>query len=380
MKYIYYFSFFVLLFFSCKEQKKEAVIETKIPEEKATSQNFYVGTYTDGDSEGIYQYALHDNGTLEKIGLSVKSQNPSFLAFTKDRKFLLAVNEIDDYGTGTISSYAINKDSLLFVNKQISGGAHPCFVSVNNNGNVLSANYTGGNVGLLQVNANGELSGPYATQNHSGNLKTDEQNNPHAHSAWFVPNSDTEIISVDLGTNQLWFSTLNNKMRTLKLSEKAPTLDLPKGAGPRHLSFHPNGKWVYVVNELNATVSLIHKLEEDYKLINSYTTLPRDFKAESFCADIHISANGEFLYASNRGHNSIVIFKVDKNDGNLTAVGHESVHGEWPRNFAISPDGKFLLVANQHTNNIVSFKRDTKTGLLEYISEIEAPTPVCILF
>jgi len=156
---------------------------------------------------------------------------------------------------------------------------------------------------------------------------------------------------------------------------------LAEGAGPRHLTFHPTNKWIYVVNELDCTVSLITQSKDGlYNLETSYSTLPENFTDENYCADIHITSDGKFIYASNRGHNSIVIYEVNQMNGSLKFIGHESTRGEWPRNFSLSSDDNYLLVANQHTNNIVSFKRNLATGLLEYIGQIEAPTPVCILF
>ena len=152
-------------------------------------------------------------------------------------------------------------------------------------------------------------------------------------------------------------------------------------AGPRHLTIHPNGKWMYVLNELNATITLVEKnTEGNYIKKSTIGILPTDFTGKNSSADIHISWSGKFVYASNRGHNSIVILKTNDLDGSLTLIGHQTKNIDTPRNFSLSPDEKYLLVANQNSNSIVSFKRDTKTGLLEFIDEIEAPTPVCILF
>jgi len=156
---------------------------------------------------------------------------------------------------------------------------------------------------------------------------------------------------------------------------------MSEGAGPRHLTFHPNGKWIYVLNELNATVVLVQKTENGKYIKGSpVSTLPLGYTDANTCADIHISSDGNFVYASNRGHNSIAIYKVNANNGSLTLIDHQSTLGNGPRNFSLSPNDNYLLVANQHTNNIVSFKRDKNTGLLTSMDQIEAPTPVCILF
>jgi len=358
-----------LILISCKNKKETT---------PSMDKNFplYVGTYTKGDSKGIYKYILHKDGKLTKIGLAAKSENPSFLAFSSDKKYLLAVNETNPKGgTGSVESFLINNDSLLLINRSSSGGAHPCFVTSNKSGFVLTANYSSGNVGLLKLNKNGELSDILDIQQHVGK----GQKIPHAHSAWF-DFDDKSIISIDLGTDELLFSKLDVQQQ--KLTPSNPyKIRLKSGAGPRHLSFHPNKKWIYVVNELNSTITYLQKNDSGkYDSISSVSTLPKGYSKSNSCADIHISSDGKFVYASNRGHNSIAIFEVNVNNGSLKIIGHESTKGDTPRNFSLSPDGDFLLAANQLTNNIVTFKRDKKTGQLKYISQIAAPTPVCILF
>ena len=357
----------------CEKANKKQVQENK-------TYSFFVGTYTDGDSQGIYKYSLQKDGKLSLNGLAAISDNPSFLTKSTDSKYLIAVNEISNKDTvGSVESFLIQSDTLKLINKSSSGGAHPCFVTVNEAGYVLTANYTGGNVGLLQLNSQGELTGLLDLQQHSGSNTTDRQKGPHAHSTWFTPKNN-DVISVDLGTNELWFSKLDTE--TQKLVPSNPnTLAMEPGAGPRHLTFHPNGQWLYVVNELNGTVTLVEKtIAGTYQKKGSVSTLPVDYNKPNSCADIHISSDGKFLYVSNRGHNSIAIFKVSSDDGALTLVAHEATRGDGPRNFSLTPDENFLLVANQHSNNIISFKRNTATGLLEYVDEIKAPTPVCILF
>ncbi|MEN8138084.1 MAG: lactonase family protein [Bacteroidota bacterium] len=363
-------SIFILLIIFLINKKNDG----NTNEMKQQGMTFYVGTYTTNSSEGIYKYSLLGNGIIEFIGLAVKTENPSFITKSADKKYLLAVNENKD---GTIKSFEINEDSLKFISKSSSGGAHPCFVSVNKEGYVLVANYTGGNVGLIKLGNNGKLSTLLDVQQHYGKGTTDRQKTPHAHSVWFESN-DKNIISVDLGTNELIFSSIDSEKQKLIPSEQKK-LKIDAGAGPRHLTFHPSKKWIYTVNELNSTVSLIKKEKNNYALVSSFSTLPKNCTEENTCADIHISNDGKFLYASNRGHNSIAIFSIDT-DGKLRLLSHESTRGNGPRNFSLSPDNNFILVANQHTDNIVSFKRDVKTGMLKYIMEVKAPAPVCILF
>jgi len=341
--------------------------------------SFYVGTYTNSESKGIYKYLMQNDGTLKQIGLAATTENPSFLAMSSDKKYLVAVSETNNQDNGTIASFLVEEDSLKLINQSSSGGKHPCFVAVNEAGYVLSANYTGGNIGLLKLDRNGNLSELLDLQQHSGSDITKRQKGPHAHSVWFEPNGNN-VIAVDLGTNELIFSQLDTVSQKLVASNPYK-LGMKSGAGPRHLTFHPNGQWIYVINELDCTVTQVTKTEtNDYVKGASLSTLPDGFTEENTCADIHISSDGKFLYASNRGDNSIAIFSVDSDEGSLNLVGHESTRGDGPRNFSLSPDDNYLLVANQHTNNIVSFKRDKVSGLLNYVSEVEAPTPVCILF
>lgn len=361
---------------SCKENKKETVVES---EEIAPVQKFYVGTYTGEDSKGIYRYALHADGSLERIRLSSVSNNASFLIKSPDGNYLIAVNELDEDGTGYVESFSIEGDSLQSLSKSISGGAHPCHLVMTNEGHVLVSNYTGGNVGLLKLDNTGKLSDLLFLDQHEGNGGTENQNAPHAHSAQFYGDGK-DVLVADLGTNELWFSKLDSEANKL-IPSSPQKIVMEKGAGPRHTVFHPNKEWLYVVNELNATITKVVKKENGvFEKKESISTLPEGYKEDSFCADIHISADGKFVYASNRGHNSIAIFSVDQMTGELTSAGYESTKGDWPRNFSLSPNGDFLLVANQKTNNIVSFKRDSETGLLMFVAEIEAPTPVCILF
>jgi 6-phosphogluconolactonase len=338
---------------------------------------FWLGTYTDGKSEGIYKFNLQKDGTIALIGLAVKSTNPSYLAYSNEGSEIFAVNEI--HPEGTVEAFKIAGDSLQLLSKSLSGGADPCFIRVNKAGYVLVANYSSGTVGLLKQLPTGGLSALLNIQQHTGKGTTERQQAPHAHSAWFLNDGNT-IVSADLGTNQLWFSHIDTLQNILVYDE--PTqLNMAKASGPRHIAFHPLEKWFYVINELSSTITLVQKNTSDFfDTLSTVSTLPQDFKENNQCADIHITADGKFLYASNRGHNSIAIFSINQDNGQLSNLDFVSVHGDWPRNFSLSPNEDFLIVANQRSNNLVSFKRDKDTGLLTYSHELEAPSPVCILF
>ena len=361
--------FLSMIFFSPQKVKSQTV----------TNYFFYVGTYTNDESEGIYKYWLKEDGSIKKIGLVAKSNNPSYLAKSLDNAFLIAVNEIgNNAGGGKLESYAIEADSLKRISQKSSGGGYPCFIGINKKGYVLTANYEDGTVTLSKLTRTGALSEPLDVLQHVGSGTTPRQEGPHAHSVWFDGNDN--IISIDLGTNDLWFSRIETN--TNKITPSNPqTLPMPIGAGPRHMTLHPNNTWAYVINELSSTITMLSKSNtENYKIGQSISTLPNNYDGTSTCADIHISSDGKFVYASNRGHDSIAIYSVNSTNGELDLVGHELTRGKTPRNFALSPDDCYLLVANQNTNTIVSFKRDETSGLLTFVDEIDAPTPVCILF
>jgi len=360
----------VLALFSCRNSLDEDTSEeSAIP--------FYIGTYTESGSQGIYKGVLDNEGRIELKGLAAETENPSFLALDTRGEFLLAVNE--NSPEGTVESYRVKGDSLVMVDRSSSGGAHPCFVTVNEEGWILTANYSSGTVGLINMDSTGELGELLDVQQHTGRGTTERQRGPHAHSAWFVPASKM-VISVDLGTNELWFSELDTIHMNLASVEQ-PRLSMDPGAGPRHLAFHPELNWLYVINELNSTVTLVKKNKDGlYEKGQSFTTLPDDYDRDNYCADIHISSDGNFIYASNRGHNSIVIFKAGQENDTLKFIGYRNTCGDWPRNFAFSPGENYLLVANQYSDNIISFKRDKHTGLIEAVDTISVPSPVCILF
>ena len=350
-----------------------ALLSSCVSKEENKSYPFYLGTYTDGESKGIYQGVLKNDGTFDTLQLAAEANNPSFLCFANQGTSLLSVGEVNIEGTGTVDSYQITGNGLKHASTSISGGAHPCHIMSNDKGDVLMANYTGGNLGYVQIDNDGNLSDLLDVAQHNNSSNPEQQNKAHAHSAWML--GEDKLVAVDLGINQLIFYLVkNNELH------KTDSLLMEQGAGPRHLTFHPTKEIMYVVNELNSTVSVVIKDNKGWKLLNSVTTLPMNYSDESYCADIHISNDGRFLYASNRGHNSIAIFQLDDTGQALKLISHQDVKGEWPRNFSLTPDGEYLVVANQHSNNLVAFKRSDQTGQLSFSSEIKAGSPVCMLF
>ncbi len=341
--------------------------------EAGTETTFLLGTYNDDGvhEPGIYRFALRTDGSLVNQGRVAEINSPSFLAYNRDRTSLLAVEESE---TGSVAAFRVFGDALNYVNSQPSGGGGPCHVNISDDGYVAVANYGGGTTELLRLESGGRLSAPLDVSDHHS--RGGEE--PHAHSSYFL-NGNSEMLSVDLGTDEVWHYNLIKPAGKLDPATP-PTVAMAEGAGPRHLTLHPNGKWIYVINELNSTVTQVSRDGSTLAVVQSWSTLPPDFTGESFCADIHVSRDGKFLYGSNRGHNSIVVYAIDGRSGALTPLEYESVAGDWPRNFALSPDENFLLVANQRSKNITTLRRNEKTGMLDYVASTTAPIPVCILF
>ena len=352
------------------------------------AQRLYVGTYTNtaAKSEGIYSYLMDpDTGALSRAG-SFKSDNPSFLTIDASRRFLYAVNEIGDFlgkPSGGVSAYAIDKlGNLRLLNEQATQGADPCYLTIDEKKRtLLVANYTGGNVSVLPVRSDGTLGMVSEVQQHEGSGPKEQQKGPHAHCI-ILDRSQRHALSADLGIDKVLI--YNFDRGTGKLTPgKQPFAELQPGAGPRHLAFHPSGKYLYVISELDSSMAAFKYNEQDATLthIDTVSALPSDFSGASYCADVHVSTSGKFLYGSNRGHNSIVVFEIDSGSGKLKLVEHVSTQGDWPRNFTLDPSGKFLLVANQRSDNVVSFSIDAQTGRLKPTGHIESiPAPVCLKF
>ena len=352
--------------------------------ENPVKQHFYVGTFTSEGAKGIY-YCEFDNETGD-IDLKETFQgvdNPSFVKISPDRKYLYVVNrapkEIEPTG-GYVSAYEIGKNGIIkFLNKQLSHGADPCHVDVSKDGKFVAvANYGGGTTALYQVDKNGSLlPASSVIVNEGSSVNKSRQTKPFAHSIKFSPFS-TQVFSADLGTDQFNIFSLEGD-KLVQDGQKFVKLD--PGAGPRHFDFHPGGDFIYVISELNSTITTLKRDGQKWEKYQVISTLPDDFKEVSYCADIHVSADGKFLYGSNRGHNSIAVFEINSETKQLKSKGFVPVEGNWPRNFALSPDGNFLLVANQKSGNITVFTIDKITGIPEFTGkEIKLPAPVCIEF
>lgn len=347
-------------------------------------QSFYVGAYTSEGAEGISLCSFNTKTgeiILEKTTTGI--DNPSFLRLSPNKKYLYAVSETnnDSGKTGSlVVAYKVKKDgSLKLINRQSSNGNGPCHVDVSQDGKYVAiATYGGGTTSLYPVKKDGSLKKATSViTNTDSSLNEGRQSKPHAHSIKFSP-YDNQVFGADLGTDQLNIYHLrNNELR----SEDQNYVKMTPDAGPRHFDFHPSGKIIYVINELNSTIETVQQENKSWNTIQKISTLPDDFEGKSFCADIHISKDGRFLYGSNRGHNSIAVYSVNKSDQTLENLGVVSVEGDWPRNFGLTPDGKWMLVANQKSNDITVFEINQETGMPKFSgNKFELPSPVCIEF
>lgn len=363
MKHYHSLFFGLILLMSCSEHSKS-------PE----NLTLFVGSYTDGSSEGIYSLKFNPGtGALDSLELKAKLPNPSFLALSLDKNYLYTVQETADFDSlgGGVTAFSIKDGLFEEINSKGSGGAHPCHVSLSVDGQLAVSNYTGGNAAVFDIGDDGRL-GDRQLLNHNPN---DTTGVAHAHKAHF---NEDGLFVADLGLD------------ALKRYAKEPhgwvpaaqvELELPEGAGPRHFTFNTDRSFLYVINELNATIT-VFKRDEDgsYNAMQTESTVAADWTGQKACADIHLSPDGKFLYGSNRGENTLVIFSVNTTSGKIELVGRESVQGDWPRNFVITPDGNFILVANQRSNNITVFKRDGESGNLKYTDQFEIGAPVCLVF
>ncbi|MEM7483959.1 MAG: lactonase family protein [Bacteroidota bacterium] len=349
---------------NCRE--KEAPMKTY---------NLFVGTYTDGESKGIYRFTFNSNsGELEQKTLAAVLPNPSFLTISNDKSNLYAVQETADFDSlgGGITAFRLKEGLLELQNSMGTGGAHPCHVTLSGDGQLAVSNYTGGNLSIFELEDNGALKQNPQLIDHK---VLDTAKAAHVHKAHF---SKDGLFASDLGLDAL--KRYNKQDGNWKPAHQS-SLDLPGGAGPRHFVFDTTGNYLYIINELNSSISLFKRDDEgSFNNMQTESTLAAAYEGQNACADIHLSADGKFLYGSNRGENTIVIFEVDSKTGKLSLVGRESVQGNWPRNFTIDPSGNFLLVANQRSNNIAVFQRNIEQGTLAYRNEVSIPAPVCLEF
>lgn len=350
----------------------------------------YVGTYTVRESKGIYVYQF-DSGRLTPANtatLAAETTNPSFLAVDPTRRYLYAVNETEDYQghkTGGVSAFRINRKTgtLMFLNEVPSGGTDPCYVSLDNEGrHVLVANYTSGSVSVFSILPGGRLGKATAFVQHQGHsVNPERQEGPHAHDIALSPDGRF-ALAADLGLDQLVVYRYDAEQGSLAPNDP-PFARVSPGSGPRHFVFDPSGKFVYLLSEVGSTVTVFEYNAEAGTLheIQSLSALPDGFTGHNDAAEIAIGRSGRFLYTSNRGDDSIMVFAINPVRHTLKIVAHVPTLGKTPRNFAIDPSGNYLLAANQDSDNIVVFKIDPKTGIPVPTGQVvEVSSPVCLTF
>ncbi len=347
----------------------------------------YAGTFDGRDSQGIYVFEFNrETGELSHIDTMTDRIGPNFQAIHPNNQFLYSVSDDrfnDEEPFGTVSAYRIDSSSgiLQLINEQSVMGRGTAHVSVDPLGSYLFvSNYSEGNLSLYQIHDDGSISESVDIQNHEGSsVNTQRQNAAHVHSA--IPSADGRFLYVsDLGIDKIMIYRIDRDNHALE-PEDIPWFENEPGAGPRHFTIHQNGRFAYSVEELTSTVAVLMVDETSGALnqIQRIEMLPDDFDGNNTAADIHISPDGRFLYATNRGHDSLAIYQIDQANGMLTLIGHEATRGGHPRNFMIDELGEFLLVANRDDDNIAIFRRDTETGLLEFVNEQSAiPMIVCL--
>jgi len=352
---------------------------------------FYVGTYTeDGSkSKGIYAYR-YDAKTSEitPLGLAAETTNPSFVAPHPNGRFLYAVNEVPNYkgpNSGGVSAFSIDHTTgkLTFLNEVPSRGADPCYIIVDRTGKyVLVANYTGGSIAVFPILADGKLGEASAFVQHTGKgTNPTRQEGPNAHSIDLSPDNRFAMVD-DLGLDELLVYKFDAAKGSLAPNDP-PFAKLDAGAGPRHFALRPDGKFAYVVAEMGHTVTVFSNDAATGRLttLQTITTLPKDFTGRNDDAEIQVHPSGKFVYASNRGEDSIAIYAIDGTKGTLTQVGSVPTGGKEPRSFEIDPTGTLLFAENQKSDNIVVFRIDTKSGNLTPTRQVlEVASPVCVKF
>lgn len=369
---------------------KEDSLKNDSPQKNSAGKYLlFVGTYTQKESKGIYAYRFDSTSQeLTSLGVAAETTNPSFLAIDASRRFLYAVNEVSNYdpaSSGAVTAFAINHQSgkLSLLNQVASRGADPCYIAFDQTGKfALVANYTGGSVAVFRVGDDGRIADSSAFVQHVGSsVNKERQASPHAH--WIETTPDNRFaLAVDLGLDEVLVYRFDAKTGSLTPNHP-PFASLDPGAGPRHLAFSPNEKFAYVLNELQSSITTFAYDQNRGALqkLNTVSTLPKGFTGSNDSAEIKVHPSGKFLFASNRGHDSIALFSIDTRTGNLALVDTFPTQGKTPRNFEIDPTGKLLLVANQDTNNIVVFRIDPSSGRLTPANQtLNVPAPVCLKF
>jgi len=344
----------------------------------------FAGSYAEADQPGVYTYTFNEeSGELALHDQVSGLKNPTFVNVNADARRLYAIGETvleNGQKAAEVASYTVgNTGKLTLLNQAASVSAPTCHINRDERFPLLIvASYHGGMVGTLAIEEDGSVGALLDSKQHEGSSVHPNQDKPHPHSAFFSPDGRYVVVQ-DLGIDRIRTYALDAAQGKLTFQSEVATAP---GAGPRHLVFHPGGAYAFVINELNSTISSYAYAAESGQLteIETVPTLPPDFAvADNGCAEIAISGDGRFIYGSNRGHDSLVVYAFDESTGKLALVEHVSVEGKHPRHFALTPNGRYLIAANRDTNNIVTFQVDQETGKLTYTGkQVEVSKPVCV--
>jgi 6-phosphogluconolactonase len=349
----------------------------------------YIGTYTGAKSKGIYVSHFDTRtGKLSEPELAAETKSPSFLAVHPNHRFLYAVGEmtvLDGKRSGAVNAFSIaaKTGKLTWLNQQPSGGLGPCHLAVDATDRcVLVANYSSGSIASSPILKDGSLGPPASQIQHTGSsVNLQRQAGPYAHFITTDP-GNRFALACDLGLDKVLVYRFEAKRAALTANDP-PFGAVPPGAGPRHLVFSPNGKFVYVINEMGSSLTTFayDSKRGGLKELQTTSTLPEKFDGENTCAEVQVHPSGKFVYGSNRGHDSIAVFAVDGKSGKPTLVEHQPTQGETPRHFALDPTGAWLLAENQASDNVVVFRIDGQTGRLKPTGQtVTVGAPVCAVF
>jgi 6-phosphogluconolactonase len=355
----------------------------------------YVGTYTGPKSKGIYLFRLQtqnlevsQNITLVPLGLAVESANPSFLAVDAKRRLVFAANELDLFEgkpTGAISAFSVDPATgkLVLINQRPSMGTGPCHIVLDKDGkNLLVANYGSGSVAVLPIAADGRLGEASSSIQHTGkSVHPDRQKGPHAHCVTFDPANRFAFVC-DLGLDKILAYRFDAQNGKLTPAEPAFAAVKP-GAGPRHMVFRPDGKFAYVINELNSTITVFAYNPDTGKLaeVQTESTLPPYYDGKNSGAEIDIHPSGKWLYVSNRGNETVILFDVDREKGTISYTEEQGTGGKTPRHFGIQPSARHLAIANQNSDTVLVCRIDDGNGRLKPSGVFaEVPSPACVVF
>lgn len=349
----------------------------------------YVGTYTGERSKGIHAFRFNSaTGALAPVGLVAETPSPSWLALHPSGQYLYAANETDNFDadkSGGVSAFRIDRatGALTLLNTQPSRGAHPCHLTVDRQGtHLLVANYSGGSIAVLPIAADGALGSPSQVVRHTGSsINSTRQKAPHAHSI-DLDADNRFAIAADLGADRLFIYRYDPNGGGLSAGLQ-PAIAATAGAGPRHFAFHPNGQFGFAINELSSTVTSYawDARRGSLKTLATISTVPKGFRGGNSTAEIRVHPSGRFVYGSNRGHDSIAVYRVSAASGNLSLVEHEPTRGKTPRNVTIDPTGQWLIAANQDSDTLSVFRISGRNGALTPVGPlVKVGSPVSVVF